>query len=50
MGVGTPEDILTCIGLGVDMFDCVMPTRNARRNEAQLFTSKWQFSIKRGQI
>lgn len=30
MGVGTPENILTAIGLGVDMFDCVMPTRNAR--------------------
>jgi queuine tRNA-ribosyltransferase len=30
MGVGTPENILECIGLGVDMFDCVMPTRNAR--------------------
>jgi queuine tRNA-ribosyltransferase len=30
MGVGTPENILRCIALGVDMFDCVMPTRNAR--------------------
>ena len=30
MGVGTPENILECIGLGVDMFDCVLPTRNAR--------------------
>ena len=30
MGVGTPENLLTCIGLGVDMFDCVLPTRNAR--------------------
>lgn len=30
MGVGTPENILECIALGVDMFDCVMPTRNAR--------------------
>lgn len=30
MGVGTPENILECISLGIDMFDCVMPTRNAR--------------------
>ena len=30
MGVGTPENILECIALGIDMFDCVMPTRNAR--------------------
>ena len=31
MGVGTPANILECIALGVDMFDCVMPTRNGRR-------------------
>ncbi|MEJ6661834.1 MAG: tRNA guanosine(34) transglycosylase Tgt [Bacteroidia bacterium] len=36
MGVGTPSNILECIALGVDMFDCVMPTRNARN--AMLFT------------
>lgn len=36
MGVGTPWNILECIGLGVDMFDCVMPTRNARNG--MLFT------------
>ncbi|MEY2938190.1 MAG: hypothetical protein RL062_779, partial [Bacteroidota bacterium] len=36
MGVGTPANILESIGLGVDMFDCVMPTRNARNG--QLFT------------
>lgn len=36
MGVGTPWNILECISLGVDMFDCVMPTRNARNG--QLFT------------
>jgi queuine tRNA-ribosyltransferase len=30
MGVGTPEDLLVSVGLGVDMFDCVLPTRNAR--------------------
>lgn len=34
MGVGTPEDLVTCIGLGVDMFDCVMPTRNGRNGMA----------------
>jgi len=37
MGVGTPENILECIALGVDMFDCVMPTRNARNG--MLFTT-----------
>ena len=30
MGVGTPEDLVAAVGEGVDMFDCVMPTRNAR--------------------
>ena len=30
MGVGTPEDLLDCIKNGIDMFDCVLPTRNAR--------------------
>jgi queuine tRNA-ribosyltransferase len=52
MGVGTPWDILECISLGVDMFDCVMPTRNGRN--AMLFTSngvinidnkKWEFDF-----
>ena len=38
MGVGTPENILECISLGIDMFDCVMPTRNGRNG--MLFT--WQ--------
>lgn len=38
MGVGTPANILECIDRGVDMFDCVMPTRNARNG--QLFTSE----------
>jgi queuine tRNA-ribosyltransferase len=37
MGVGTPEDIVEAVQRGVDMFDCVMPTRNARN--AHLFTS-----------
>lgn len=38
MGVGTPWNILECISMGVDMFDCVMPTRNGRN--AMLFTTK----------
>ncbi|MCF3107437.1 tRNA guanosine(34) transglycosylase Tgt [Niabella sp. CC-SYL272] len=50
MGVGTPWNILECIGMGIDMFDCVMPTRNGRN--AMLFTTegvinidnkKWEF-------
>jgi len=44
MGVGTPENILECIALGVDMFDCVMPTRNARNG--QIFTSEGIINIK----
>jgi queuine tRNA-ribosyltransferase len=34
MGVGTPENILESIALGIDMFDCVMPTRNAQKWDA----------------
>ncbi len=44
MGVGRPENILEAIERGVDMFDCVMPTRNARN--AYLFTSKGVVTIK----
>ncbi|MGE4318851.1 MAG: tRNA guanosine(34) transglycosylase Tgt [Deferribacterales bacterium] len=44
MGVGTPQDLLNCISYGVDMFDCVMPTRNARN--ALLFTSAGKVHIK----
>jgi len=44
MGVGTPANILECIALGVDMFDCVMPTRNARNGT--LFTSNGIINIK----
>jgi queuine tRNA-ribosyltransferase len=44
MGVGTPEDILTGIELGVDMFDCVMPTRNARN--ATVFTSEGRLIVR----
>ena len=44
MGVGTPENIIECISLGVDMFDCVMPTRNGRNG--MLFTKKGTINIK----
>jgi queuine tRNA-ribosyltransferase len=44
MGVGTPWNILECIGLGVDMFDCVMPTRNGRNG--MLFTTEGVVNIK----
>lgn len=44
MGVGTPENIIESIALGVDMFDCVMPTRNARN--ATLFTHFGKINIK----
>jgi len=44
MGVGTPENILEGIALGVDMFDCVMPTRNARNG--MLFTSNGIINIR----
>lgn len=47
MGVGTPEDLLDGIQRGVDMFDCVMPTRNARNGS--LFTSTGKISIKTAQ-
>ncbi|GJL77698.1 MAG: queuine tRNA-ribosyltransferase [Nitrospinaceae bacterium] len=44
MGVGTPMDLLACSGMGIDMFDCVMPTRNARNGS--LFTSEGKINIK----
>jgi queuine tRNA-ribosyltransferase len=44
MGVGTPEDILEAVARGVDMFDCVLPTRNARNG--QLFTRRGRVSIR----
>tara|TARA_B100000686_G_scaffold355023_1_gene469157 strand:+ start:7301 stop:8431 length:1131 start_codon:yes stop_codon:yes gene_type:complete len=44
MGVGTPINILECISLGVDMFDCVIPTRNGRNG--MIFTSKGTINIK----
>ena len=47
MGVGTPEDIVQAVGRGVDMFDCVMPTRNARNG--WLFTRFGTVKIKNAQ-
>jgi len=44
MGVGTPEDIVEAVARGVDMFDCVLPTRNARNG--QLFTRSGRMSIR----
>jgi queuine tRNA-ribosyltransferase len=44
MGVGTPQDLLECIERGVDMFDCVLPTRNARNG--QIFTTEGKVNIK----
>jgi queuine tRNA-ribosyltransferase len=44
MGAGTPEDLVEAVGRGVDMFDCVLPTRNARNG--QLFTSGGRLNIK----
>jgi queuine tRNA-ribosyltransferase len=44
MGVGTPENILECIALGIDMFDCVLPTRNARNG--MLFTTEGIINIR----
>lgn len=47
MGVGTPHDLVTCVDMGIDMFDCVMPTRNARNG--MLFTSTGSVKIKQAQ-
>jgi len=47
MGVGTPEDLVESVHRGVDMFDCVMPTRNARNG--MLFTSRGRVVIKNSQ-
>ena len=48
MGVGTPIDLLEAVARGIDMFDCVMPTRNARNG--QLFTSEGPLNIKNAQF
>ncbi|HXZ87250.1 MAG TPA: tRNA guanosine(34) transglycosylase Tgt [Candidatus Binataceae bacterium] len=45
MGVGTPQDLLAAIAMGYDLFDCVLPTRNARNGSA--FTSEGPVAIKR---
>jgi queuine tRNA-ribosyltransferase len=47
MGVGTPEDMIDAVMLGLDFFDCVLPTRNARNGT--LFTSSGKISIKQAQ-
>ncbi|MGF1668819.1 MAG: tRNA guanosine(34) transglycosylase Tgt [Balneolaceae bacterium] len=44
MGVGTPANILHCVALGIDMFDCVMPTRNARNG--MLFTKNGTINVR----
>jgi queuine tRNA-ribosyltransferase len=47
MGVGTPEELVEAVALGVDMFDCVLPTRNGRNGQA--FTSRGKLNIKNAQ-
>jgi len=47
MGTGTPDDLIEAVARGVDMFDCVLPTRNARNG--QLFTSEGRINIKNAQ-
>ncbi len=47
MGVGAPLDILDAVALGMDMFDCVLPTRNARNGT--LYTSRGKVNIKRAE-
>lgn len=44
MGAGTPDDLVECVSRGIDLFDCVLPTRNARNG--QLFTSEGKLNIK----
>ena len=48
MGVGTPADLVECVARGIDMFDCVLPTRNARNG--QLFTSTGRLNIKNAEF
>jgi queuine tRNA-ribosyltransferase len=40
MGVGTPQDLLTAVGSGIDLFDCVLPTRNARNGQALTWSGR----------
>ena len=48
MGVGTPEDLVEAVARGIDMFDCVLPTRNGRTGQA--FTSRGKLNIKNAQL
>ena len=48
MGVGTPVDLLECVERGIDMFDCVMPTRNARHG--RIFTTDGEINIKSAKL
>ncbi len=48
MGVGRPEDIVSAVSAGFDLFDCVLPTRNARNGT--LFTSAGKIAIKRAEF
>jgi queuine tRNA-ribosyltransferase len=48
MGMGTPGDLVAMIGLGIDLFDCVLPTRNARNGS--LFTASGRLQIKRAEF
>src|SRR5207237_8502822 len=45
MGVGTPEDLIECVARGVDMFDCVLPTRNGRTGQA--FPSRGRRNVRK---
>jgi queuine tRNA-ribosyltransferase len=47
MGVGTPEDLVEAVSHGIDMFDCVLPTRNGRTGQA--FTSRGKINVKNAQ-
>ena len=47
MGTGMPDDLVECVARGIDLFDCVLPTRNARNG--QLFTGSGRINIKNAQ-
>lgn len=47
MGSGTPENLLECVGRGVDLFDCVLPTRNARNGTVFTKDGKWSITNSR---
>ena len=48
MGSGMPDDLIECVARGIDLFDCVLPTRNARNG--QLLTRHGPLSIKNAQL